>query len=79
MANNELAIPACITARAWRAVMDVGIAHPRWRGNVPGILGHAQPAVLRVWQEAHGRGIHLTFLPDNTRVLSHAPPSHCME
>ena len=36
-----------------RAVMHVGIAHPRWRGNVPGIPGACASAILRIWQEAH--------------------------
>ena len=32
--NRELAISACITARAWpRALMRVGIAYPRWQGK----------------------------------------------
>ena len=31
--NYRLAIPACITARASRALMHFGIAHLRWRGK----------------------------------------------
>ena len=36
------------------AVMNVGIANPRWRGKTfPAFPVHAQPAILRIWQEAH--------------------------
>ena len=31
-----------------------GFLWSRWRENVPGIPAHAQPAILRIWQKAHG-------------------------
>ena len=38
-----------------RAVMHAGIATPRWRGKtLPAFPAHAQLAILRIWQEAHG-------------------------
>ena len=38
-----------------RAVMHVGIANPRCAGKTfPALLAHVQPAILRIWQEAHG-------------------------
>ena len=37
-----------------RAVMHVGIANPRWPGKTfPAFPAHAQPTILRIWQEAH--------------------------
>ena len=34
--------------------MHVGSINPRGRGNVPGVTpAQAQPAILRIWQEAH--------------------------
>ena len=42
--------------REARAVMHVGIANPRWAGKktLPVFPAHTQPAILRIWQEAHG-------------------------
>ena len=53
--NHYIAIPACITARAWRTCRDA------CRDRLPTVAGktfpafpaHAQPAILRIWQEAH--------------------------
>ena len=39
--------------RQARAVMHVGIANPRWRGKLSWYSRHAQPVILRIWQEAH--------------------------
>ena len=37
-----------------RAVMHVGIANPRWKAKTFLTFGgHAQPTILRIWQEAH--------------------------
>ena len=52
----KLAIPACITARASRTCRDA------CRDRLPTVTGktfpafpaHAQPTILRIWQEAHG-------------------------
>ena len=54
--NRWLAIPVCITARASRTCRDA------CRDRLPAVAGktfpafpaHAQPAILRIWQEAHG-------------------------
>ena len=54
--NQWLAIPTCITARSWRTCLDA------CRDHWPAVLGktfpvfpaHAQPTLLRIWQEAHG-------------------------
>ena len=57
--NHYLAIPACITARASRTCRDA--CRDRWhavRGKTfPAFPEHAQPAILRIWQEAHGQYI----------------------
>ena len=53
--NHKLAIPACITARASRTCRDA------CRDRLPAVAGktfpafpaHAQPTILRIWQEAH--------------------------
>ena len=39
--------------------MHVGIAYLRWRENVPSIPCACAPAILRIWQEAHGTGLNL--------------------
>ena len=45
-----------------RAVMHVGIANPRWPGKTfPAFSAHAQPTVLRIWQEAHICVYHMLF------------------
>ena len=50
--NRHLAIPACITARASRMSWSL----TRGSGeNVPGIPGACATAILRFWQEAHGK------------------------
>ena len=36
-----------------RTVMHFGISYPWFRGNVPGIPGACEPAILRISQEAH--------------------------
>ena len=53
--NRQLATPACITAHASRTCRDAC----RDRGSVagktfPAFPAHAQPAILRIWKEAHG-------------------------
>ena len=53
--NRYLAIPECITARASRTCRDA------CRDRLPAVAGktfpafpaHAQPAIVRIWQEAH--------------------------
>ena len=53
--NRKLATPACTTARASRTCRDA------YRDRYPAVAGktfpafpaHAQPAILRIWQEAH--------------------------
>ena len=53
--NHGLAIPACIAARASRTCRDVcrdrqtAVA----KNMFPAFQAHAQPAILRIWQEAH--------------------------
>ena len=53
--NRELAIPACITARARYTCRDA--CRDRWlalAGKMfPVVPGHVQPAILRIWQRAH--------------------------
>ena len=53
--NRELAIPACITARAWYTCRDA--CRDRWLAlagkTFPVVPGHVQPATLRMWQRAH--------------------------
>ena len=53
--NRWLAIPACITARAWRTCCDAcRDRSPAVTGKTfPAFPAHAQPAILRIWQEAH--------------------------
>ena len=49
--NRGLTIPAFITARAWDAYRD---RQPAVAGKTfPAFPAHAQPAILRIWQEAH--------------------------
>ena len=54
--HRRLAIPTCITARA---VMHGGIANLRFPLNLMAgktfttFAAHAQPAIVRIWQEAH--------------------------
>ena len=54
--NRQLAIPACITARAWRTCRDAcRDSYSVVVGKTfPAFPAHAQPAILRIWQEAHG-------------------------
>ena len=56
--NRQLATPACITARASRTCRDA--CRDRWPvvtgKTFPAIPAHAQPAILRIWQEAHEQG-----------------------
>ena len=57
--HGGLTIPTCIVRDA-RAVMHAGIAN--WRFPMKSVAGktfpafpaHAQPAILHIWQEAHG-------------------------
>ena len=60
--HRGLAILTCITARASRTCRDA--CRDRYLAvffevgggeNVPGILAYAQPAILCIWQEAHGQ------------------------
>ena len=51
--NHQLAIPACITARASRTCRDA--CWDRWPKvagkTFPAFPAHAQPAILPIWQE----------------------------
>ena len=53
--NHYLWIPACITARASRKCRDAcRDRKPVVAGKTfPAFPAHAQPAILRIWQEAH--------------------------
>ena len=53
--NRELAIPTCITARAWRTCRDTCRDRlPAMAGKTfPAFPAHAQTSILRIWQEAH--------------------------
>ena len=59
--DRGLAIPTCITARACRTCRDAcrdkltsGFSWSWWRGKTfPAFPAHAQPAILRIWYEAH--------------------------
>ena len=58
--HRGLTIPACITARAWHTCRDVcrddnqRFPLKSVAGKVcPAFPAHAQPSMLRVWQEAH--------------------------
>ena len=54
--NRGITIPACITARASRTCR--GACRDRYsavaRKTFPAFPAHAQPTILRIWQEAHG-------------------------
>ena len=56
--NRYLAIPACITALAWRLSDEKPMGFLPETGHawavMPVGMVHAQPAILRMWQEAHG-------------------------
>ena len=54
--NHYIAIPACITSRASRTCRDACRDRlPTVAGKTfPAFSAHAQPAILRIWQEAHG-------------------------
>ena len=59
--HRGLAIPTCNTARAWRtwrdACQDRKLAFSFYSGKTfPAFPAHAQPAILRIWQEAHCEG-----------------------
>ena len=60
--NHGLAITACITARASRTCRDAcGDHQPVKAGNtLPVFQAHAQPAVLRIWQEANDKGSYMS-------------------
>ena len=54
--NHGLAIPTCITVRAWHTCRDacrdrylVVSFEVSGEENVPGIPVHAQPAIVRIW------------------------------
>ena len=53
--NRQLATPACTTARAPRTCRDA--CRDRWSvaggKTFPEFPAHAQPAILRIWREAH--------------------------
>ena len=52
--TTGLTIPTCITARASRTCHGA-CRDCRWRGKgFPALPAHAHPAILRIWQEAHG-------------------------
>ena len=63
--HRGLAIPTCITARAWRMTgsLTSGFPWSRLRGKRTRTFpAHAQPASLRIWQEVHVRTIqHCTL------------------
>ena len=60
--RRGLAIPTCITARAWRTYRDASwdrqLAVSFEVGGRENVLrafpAHSQTAILRIWQEAHG-------------------------
>ena len=65
--HRGLAIPTCITARAWRTCRDA--SRDRWLAfplksvagkTFPAIPTHVQPANVRIWQEVHGNALHIT-------------------
>ena len=66
--NRQLAIPACITTRASRTCRDA--RRDRWLKvawkTFLAFPAHAQPAILRIWQAAHGR---VTYNANNLIVL----------
>ena len=61
--HHGLAIPTCLSASAWRTCRDacrdrkltVSIEVDGRENVTPSFPAHAQPANLRIWQEAHGR------------------------
>ena len=57
-ATDLLAIPACITTRASCTCRDTcQVANPWVAGKTfSAFPAHVQPAILRIWQETHGRG-----------------------
>ena len=57
--KRKLVIPACITARASRTCRDAcWDLYSVGAGKMfPAFPAHAQPAILRIWQEAHERVI----------------------
>ena len=72
--------PGSITARAWRTYRDAcRDRKPAVEGKTfPPFPAHAQPEILRVWQEAHGR----SYYPCRKLVyiikcaLAYHPPRH---
>ena len=64
--NHQLATQTCITARASRTCCDA--CRDRWpvvaRKTFPAFPAHAQLAILRIWQEAHGSGQHCASFGD---------------
>ena len=69
-AKCKLAIPACIMARASRTCRDA--CRDLWSAmagkTFPAFPGHAQPAILRIWQEAHGT---TKLVIDRGRAVTH--------
>ena len=57
--SRQLAIPACITARAWRTCRDAcrDILTEVAGKTFPAFAVHAQPHILRIWEVAHGMSI----------------------
>ena len=57
-------IPTCITARASHTCRDV--CRNRWPAKAgkpfPAFSAHVQPAILRIWQEAHVAHVHTAVL-----------------
>ena len=49
---RELAIPPCISARASRFPLKSVVGK-----TFPAFLVHAQPAILRIWREVHGKTV----------------------
>ena len=57
--------------RLARAAMHVGIANPLWRGKTfPAFLAHAQPVILRIWQEAQVDTLELSIIVNSSLISS---------
>ena len=55
VSDSDMHHGTCVTDVPWcmPGSLTGGFLWSQWRGNIPGIPGHAQPEILRIWQEAH--------------------------
>ena len=69
--HRRLTIPTCITALAWRTCREsCRVANYRFplkwvagKKTIPEFTAHAQPAILRIWKEAHSSPWEVEWIP----------------